>query len=219
MTAVALVILVSLGVWQLDRLQQKEAILADIDTGLASSPIPLPAVVGQPSDWSFRPVLLTGTLDHDREVFLYATNLAGQVGYHVLTPLMRPQGAPVLVDRGWVPLDRKAAETRVEGQLEGTVTVGGIARVPETPGPFIPEADWAGRVWFDMDLDSIGSAIGLELAPVIVQADASPNPGGFPVGGQTRIDIPNNHLDYALTWFGLAVVLAVIFVVYWRRRR
>jgi len=97
--------------------------------------------------------------------------------------------------------------------------MGGIARVPETPGPFIPEADLDGLVWFAVDIESIGSAIGLELAPVIVQADDSPNPGGFPVGGQTRIDIPNNHLDYALTWFGLAVVLAVIFVVYWRRRR
>lgn len=218
-TAVALVVLVSLGVWQLDRLGQKKAILADIEAGLAAEPRPLPPVIDKPDAWSFRPVIVTGILEHDREVFLYAPNLQGQVGYHVLTPLVRDQGSPVLVDRGWVPVDRKAAGTRSEGRIAGSVTLAGIARVPEMPGPFIPDPDRDERVWFAVDLESIASMMGLDLAPVIVQADDSPNPGGFPVGGQTRIDIPNNHLDYALTWFGLAVALTVIFVVYWRRRR
>lgn len=219
MTVPALIILVALGVWQLERLGEKEALLADIAAGMAAAPAPLPATVGDPKVWSYRPVIVTGTFENAHEIYLYAPNLDGKPGYHVLTPLVRNDAVPVLIDRGWVPLDRKDPESRAKGQILGAAAIAGIVRVPAGPGPFTPEPEADKRLWFAVDLGAMGAALGMPLAPVIVEADDAANPGGYPVGGQTRIDIPNNHLDYALTWFGLAAALAVIYVVYLRRRR
>lgn len=219
LTVPALVILLVLGFWQLDRREAKEALLADIDAGLAAAPRDLPADLTSPDDWAYRPVRVTGEFDHGAELYLYAPNLQGSVGYHVLTPLVRNDGPAVLVNRGWVPPALKDPAARPDGQISGEVTLTGIARAPVAAGPFTPEPDLAARLWFAVDPPAMAKAVDRPLAPVFVQADAHPIPGGYPQGGQTRIDIPNDHLEYALTWFGLAAVLAVIFVVYCRRRR
>ncbi len=221
MTIPALILLVGLGVWQLERKVEKEALLASIAAGFAASPVSLPDRIDDPKAWAYRPVTVTGTFDHAHELYLYASNLAGdhQPGYHVVTPLDRGGAPAVLVDRGWVPENLKDPKTRTEGQIEGKVTVHGISRVSSGAGPFTPDPEPAKRLWFSNNIPSMAAALGEAVSPILVQADATPNPGGYPVGGQTRINIPNNHLSYALTWFGLAIALAVIYVVYLRRRR
>ncbi|RMF11726.1 MAG: SURF1 family protein [Alphaproteobacteria bacterium] len=219
MTVPAVVILVSLGLWQLERKVEKEVLLATIEQGLAAPPVALPERIRNPGAWAYRPVTVSGEFDHSRELYLYAPNREGAAGYHVITPLARAGAGTVLVNRGWVPPEYKDPATRPEGQIRGPVVISGVARPSRAAGLFTPAPEPENRLWFSADLESMAEVVGGDVLPVLVDADATPNPGGFPVGGQTRIDIPNNHLDYALTWFGLAVALLVIYVVYLRRRR
>src|SRR5690606_1213868 len=113
----SLVILLSLGLWQIDRLQEKEALLARIEAGMNADPVPLPAEVEDPATWDYRRVELSGQFLHDQEFHLHRRSADGRGGYHVLTPLVRPEGDVVLVDRGWVPPPLKDAAARAERQV------------------------------------------------------------------------------------------------------
>ncbi|MCC7276540.1 MAG: SURF1 family protein, partial [Alphaproteobacteria bacterium] len=162
-------------------------------------------------------VAATGTFRHDRELYVAAVSRRGNDGYQIVTPLIRAAGPPVLVNRGWVPKDRKEPATRAAGQVEGTVTVEGIARTRQVRRGLVPENQVDRNLWFTMDLPVMAEAAGLpEVLPLYVEAGDAPNPGGYPLGGQTRISLPNDHLQYALTWFLLALALAVIYVSYHR---
>lgn len=218
-TLIAFAILMALGFWQLNRLHQKEALLAAIHAGLAGDTRPLPAAVADPAPWAYKRVTVTGTFDHGREMHWFAPSVRDEVGYHVLTPLIRTDGVAVLVDRGWVPEAMRDAATRPRGQLAGVVTVTGIARIPRKPAFFVPAPRPERREWFGIDLAAMSKTAGYPLAPLVVEADATPNPGGLPMGGQTRVQIPNDHLQYAVTWFGFAATLIVIYIVYVRRRQ
>lgn len=215
----SLAILLSLGFWQIDRLHQKEALLTRIEAAMTAAPAPLPAVVKDPAAWDYRRVELTGRFLHDQEFHLHRRSADGRGGYHVLTPLVRPSGDLVLVDRGWVPPPRKDPATRAEGQVAGIVTLSGVARLPAPSGLFTPPDERGDNLWYHVDLAAMAARLGEPLAPLVVEADATPNPGGLPLGGQTRLDIPNNHLQYVITWFGFALSLAVIYIVYVFRRR
>jgi surfeit locus 1 family protein len=131
-----------------------------------------------------------------------------------------PGGALVLVNRGFVPLDKKDASTRRDSEVEGETSVTGLIRFPQAHAWFIPPDDPARNIWFSRDPAVIAKAYGLErVAPVIVDADRAADKAALPRGGQTRIALPNDHLQYALTWFGLAVVLLCVFTTYAMRRR
>lgn len=215
----ALCVLMGLGTWQLQRLQEKEALLADVAAGLEAPPVPLPAEITDAAEWNYRPVVVEGVFDHARELHLHMLSRSGAPGYHILTPLIREGAAPVLVNRGWVPPKLKDPAARAPGP-EGLVRITGIARTPRFGGTFVPESDARANMWFEVDFAAMAEATGLPLLPVLVEDSAEPaGPDSYPVPGQTRFDIPNNHLDYALTWYGLGLVLVVIYVVYLRRRR
>jgi len=218
-TLAAAALLTSLGLWQLERLQWKRALLADIHAGLSAPAVALPDEITDPAPWNYRRVIVEGRFDHRSELYLNAIGSDGAPGYHVLTPLLRGEAMPVLIDRGWIPLNAKATGKRAAGQMAGPVTVHGIARVPPPVPWLVPAPDLDANLWFAVDLDAMRAAAGLPLAQVIVEADATPNPGGLPLGGQTRVNLPNNHLTYAITWLSLAVAVVVIYVVYARRRR
>lgn len=228
MTALALPILLGLGVWQLERLAWKEGLIASINAGLDKPPAPLE----QPPDaWKtlatheYLPVSVTGRFRHADERHLF-TSQGGETGWHIYTPLETEGGHVVLVNRGFVPDRLKDPATRPAGQVEGVVTVTGLLRKPVTHGWFEPEADGARNMWYWRDLDGFTASLAPGVAaervlPLFVDAAAEPaNPGGWPRGGATRLDIPNRHLEYALTWFGLAVTLVAIFAAFaWTRLR
>lgn len=218
-TLAAAALLTSLGLWQLERLHWKRALLANIHAGLSAPAVALADEISDPLPWNYRRVIVEGRFDHRSELYLNTIGSDGAPGYHVLTPLLRGEAMPVLIDRGWIPLNAKAAGKRAAGQVVGPVTVRGIARLPPPVPWLVPAPDLDANLWFAVDLDAMQAAAGLPLAPVIVEADATPNPGGLPLGGQTRVNLPNNHLTYAITWFSLAVAVVVIYVVYARRRR
>ncbi len=216
--APALLVLIGLGVWQLERLAWKRTLIATIEARLEAPAVALPAEVRDPEAWGYRRVVVRGRFLHDREIHLFAHDRRGQLGYFVVTPLRRADGGFVLVNRGWVPAARKDPATRPAGQVEGPVEIEGIVRLPWRQGWFVPDNDPAENVWFWGDLEGMAAAAGIAAPALLVDAGPAPNPGGLPVGGQTKVRFRNDHLGYALTWFGLAAGLAVVYVLYHLRR-
>lgn len=224
-SVVSLAILITLGTWQWQRLAWKTELIDRIESRLDAPPAPLPTDIEDPLAWDYRPVSVTGTFLHDRELHLgprtwQDSSGVNQTGVHVLTPLVRADGqGTVLVDRGFVPMDRRDPASRPEGQVAGTVTVEGIARAPGDPNWMQPDNRPDENFWFWLDMDAMAEAAGVDdLSPVVVQAGPAPNPGGLPLGGRTVVAIPNNHLSYVVTWYGLALTLiGVWFVASFRR--
>jgi surfeit locus 1 family protein len=218
----ALAVLVGLGVWQLKRLQWKEGLIAEIETRTKSPPITLAdavAIARQGRDPSYYRVRVEGRFHHAQELYLYAV-ADERVGWHVIAPLETVNGDMILVDRGFVPDELKDPSTRASGQVENVVAVTGIVRSPEVQGLFMPDNEPKANRWFWRDLAGMTRSAfrggTIEVAPFFLEAEKSDVPGGWPEGGQTRLEIPNNHLQYAITWFLLAACLLVIYGLYVR---
>lgn len=201
---------VALGVWQIQRRAWKHRLIAAVESRVHGPPVAAPG----PAAWvritadgdAYRRIAATGRFRHDRETLVRATTDLGS-GYWVMTPLATAQGFTLIVNRGFVPPEKRDAATRAAGQVPGAVTVTGLLRVSEPGGGFLRANDPAGNRWYGRDIAAIAAARGLaDTAPYFVDADAAPNPGGWPRGGLTVIRFPDNHLPYALTWFGMALL-------------
>lgn len=214
----AFLVLIGLGTWQVERLAWKTALLRTIAERMSADPVPLKGPPFAVED--YERVWVEGRFLHDRELHMLARSAAGELGYQILTPLAVTGGGTVLVNRGFVPTDHRNPETRLAGQVPDVVLVTGIVRIPHKPGLawLLPDNRPAENIWLWADLPAMAATAGIStLAPFVIEADATPNPGGLPIGGQTHLDIPNDHLQYAITWYALALILAVMFVVYHRR--
>lgn len=227
-STLGIAVLLGLGFWQLERRVWKEELIARIEARTNAPAVAIPSE----GDWKnvsaerdeYRRVTARGAFRHDREVQVYTVvseqkgRLAGP-GYWVMTPLELNSGAAVIVNRGFVPLDRRLPDTRSAGQVAGQTTVTGLLRMPEQATRFSPENDPARNAWYRRDPGEIARALKLErVAPFTIDADATPNPGGLPESGRTRINFRNDHLQYAVTWFGLALALAGVFAAFaWQR--
>jgi surfeit locus 1 family protein len=220
-TLAVFAVLIGLGVWQLQRLHWKEGLIAEIETRSKGEPISLGqaiALAREGRDPSYYRVKVEGRFDHANELYLYAVS-EGRAGWHVIAPLKTKDGEIVLIDRGFVPDALKEPATRPGGELGGTVTLIGIVRLPETQASFTPDNEIGANRWFWRDLPAMAQTIGAgDVAPFYLEAERSDVPGGWPEGGQTRLELPNNHLQYALTWFLLAAALLVVYGVYVRSR-
>jgi len=213
--AVLFAILIALGVWQLDRLQWKLGLIAEVQRNLAASPLSLDEALGLGPKAQYRRVALDGRFDNTKEAYVFGTDNAGAPVYHVIAPFRMRDGRALLVDRGIVPKEKLDPATRSAGQIEGETHVIGVWRVPDPLGWFTPAPDTAHHIWYAHDLTAIAKADGITLAaPVVVEADATPNHGGWPMGGQTRVTFRNEHLQYAITWFGLAAVLFGVYIAF-----
>ncbi len=176
----------------------------------------LPQSIPAPASWpevnaaadEYRHVTVTGRFLHDRETLVQAVTDDGR-GFWVLTPLRTTDGNIVLVNRGFVPPERREPATRREADTTGAVTITGLLRTTEPKGAFLRTNDPSANRWYSRDVAAIADARGLApVAPFFIDADATLNPGGYPIGGLTVITFANNHLIYALTWFALAFMLA-----------
>jgi surfeit locus 1 family protein len=209
------VLLIGLGMWQLQRLHWKLGLIAEMTHNMAAAPISLDAALALGADAQYRPVTLTGQFENSREVYVFTTGPQGVPVYHVLTPLALTDGRVMMVDRGFVPTTLRNPSSRPGSEPQGHVVITAIWRMPDVPGPFTPRPDMKHRVWFARDIAGIARAENLKLAaPAILEATAATNKQPWPKGGQTRVDLPNDHLQYALTWFMLAAVLVVIYFVF-----
>jgi surfeit locus 1 family protein len=210
MTLVMLAVLIGLGVWQVERLAWKTALLDAIDHAEAAPAAPLP-----PHPAAFEKVRVQGRFRADLRA-LYGADVRDtaegpQMGAGLLVPLERQDGPPILVDRGWVPLSRRQAIAIPQGE----VSVEGYIRPEVEPGLFSAADDPVRRHFYTLDPASIGAALGVpRLAPFTLIAMGPSPPELYPIPARHLPRPPNNHLSYAITWFGLAAGLLVVFVVW-----
>ena len=219
--ALGVLLLAGLGTWQLERLQWKEGLIAAREAGLHAPTADLPETLDEARAREFHPVRADGEFLNEHELYLHAASKRGELGYHIVTPLLLADGSVLLVDRGFVPSDHKTAATRLSGEPTGVVKMSGLLRLaPEgKPGWFTPDNDAAGNSWYYVDIPAMAQATGLaRVLPYYVDAAPNANPAILPQGGQTITDLPNDHLQYALTWYALAVALVVIYIRFARRR-
>ena len=220
-----LMVSLALGMWQMERLAWKRDILGRLATNQAAAPIPLDELLrGDPLTREYGRVTVAGTFVHDKEFHLAARSRKNNVGLQVVTPLRTDDGRIVLFDRGWIPSEKKDPAKRAEGQVAGRVELTGIVRRNQERRQFAPENAPDKNVWFFVDVPLMRKLAGAPPDPKLdaffLEADAAPNPGGVPMGGQTRLDIPNDHLQYAITWFLLALALAGVYLAYhWENGR
>ena len=217
--AAGVVVLLGLGTWQLERRAWKADLIAARQAGFDAPAVPLPAALPDPAALEFHRVWVEGRFDHAHEMHLTSRFYRDKAGYQIVTPLLLADGSAVLVNRGFVPLANKDPATRAAGQVAGAVRVEGVVRLSAAPGAFTPANEPGPNLWFYPDVAQMAAAAGLtRVRPVFVEAGAEPNPGGLPIGGQTVLDLPNDHLQYAITWYSLALALAVIYGLFCRRQ-
>ncbi|MFO1081208.1 MAG: SURF1 family protein [Reyranellaceae bacterium] len=220
-----LVVALGLGLWQMERLAWKRDILDRIATNQAAPPLTLDELLrGDPLRHEYGRVTVKGAFLYDREYYLAARSLRNKVGLQVVVPLRTEDGRIVMFDRGWLPQERKDPASRAEGQVAGPVTLTGIVRRNQERRQFAPENEPGRNVWFHVDVPLMRQLSGgkpdAKLDSFFLEADAAANPGGLPIGGQTRLDIPNDHLQYALTWFLIALALVGVYLSYhWEQGR
>lgn len=212
LAVIAIAGLTALGIWQLERRVWKLDLIARVDHRIASPPVAAPG----PTQWptidathdEYLRVSLSGHFLNRQETAVQAVTTLG-AGYWVLTPFVADAGFTVLVNRGFVPPEQRSATDRTAGLIEGETTVTGLLRLTEPKGGFLRANDPAADIWHSRDVAAIALTRGLSnTAPYFIDADATPNAGGWPVGGLTVISFYNHHLQYAFTWFGLALMVA-----------
>ncbi|MEO0543788.1 MAG: SURF1 family protein [Pseudomonadota bacterium] len=218
----ALGVLLALGTWQVQRLAWKEGLLANIDARLSAAPTPIAELLVDldegrisQSELDYLPVSASGRFRHEGEQHFFATH-RGATGYYIYTPLelTEPSGLFLLINRGFVPFDLKEAETRPQTLSAGEVTITGLARqrLEEKPSWAVPENDPVGNIYYWKDIEQMAVQANLsgQIVPFFVDEGSPRAPGTmgeWPVSGVTLINLPNNHLQYAITWYGLALTL------------
>jgi surfeit locus 1 family protein len=222
-------VLIALGTWQLERKAWKDALIAELDRKLAAPPADLPARERWPQ--------LNATVDEFRRVAFAAEFIPGEEalvhsagsslrpdaigpGYWVFSPARLSGGSIVVVNRGFVPEGKQDQKTRQQGNPSGVVSIIGAIRWPEPRGRFAPNDDPAHNLWFVRDPAAMAAAKNWgAVAPFYIDQEAPPVPGGLPRVGPLKVNLPNNHLQYAVTWYGLALAIFIAALFFWRARR
>ena len=217
-TAVGLAILIALGSWQIQRKGEKEALIALLEARMEAPATPLPRNLDPLSDVVFLRVRTEGFFLHDKEVRLANRLFEKQMGFHVITPLRLMDGRTLLVDRGWVPVDTQRSAPGVSDWPEGNLTIEGILRQGGFGGPSFlqPENSPAEGLYLWPDLETMVAAGRLErpITTLYLVQVGDASSGTYPIARGLAVDLPNDHLQYALTWFALAAALLVIYVLY-----
>ncbi len=214
--AISFVILCGLGTWQVQRLDWKEGLIAEIDAGRAAAPEALPETLADAPGWRFRNVTATGRFLHHAESHRTGKAENGKIGYRIFTPLQRDNGETIMVERGWVPEGLKEPGTRPESLIEGEITVSGMLRLPDPRNYFTPPDNVVENRWFAVDPRAMGAAAGVTVPGWYVVDEASSL--DWPRAGPSELNLRNNHLGYAVTWYSLAFALLVIWLIMGFRR-
>lgn len=221
-TVPALMTLLFLGTWQVERLGWKQALIDKLQVRSAQTPGAIPTGPLNEEDHEFLPIKVKGVYDNAHEFLLVNRSLNGEAGINVVTPLKLDDGTTVLVNRGWVPFEMRDKDLRMDGRLEGEQTVTGLLRFVKPRSTIeswvVPDNEPKNNAWFNIDPQAMAKQAGLESFPdyYILSSDRSER-GNMPRGRQWTVDVRNDHLQYAITWYSLALGLLVIYIVYHRK--
>ncbi|KAM9207326.1 surfeit locus protein 1 [Dugong dugon] len=221
-----------LGTWQVQRRKWKLKLIAELESRVMAEPIPLPADPLELNTLEYRPVRVRGRFDHSKELYVMPRTMvdpareaqeAGRIsssaesGAYVITPLHCSElGTTILVNRGFVPRRKVNPETRQKGQIEEEVDLVGMVRLTETRKPFVPENNPEKNQWHYRDLEAMARATGAD--PIFIDADFQSTVPGGPIGGQTRVTLRNEHLQYIITWYGLCAATSYLWLKKFTRR-
>lgn len=203
--------LIWLGVWQFQRLAWKEAIIADINTRIAAAPVDLPASVNRDLD-AYLPVTVSGAFEQG-EVHVLVSQKDVGAGYRIITPFVLEDGRRIMVDRGFAVASAKDA-----ARSDGPATITGNLQWPQETDSFTPEADLKGNIWFARDVPAMAQTLGTQPVLLVTRSSTPPAAGISPLPVDTA-RIPNDHLQYAITWFSLAAIWLGMSLFFLRRRR
>jgi surfeit locus 1 family protein len=227
--ALVFIVLIGLGTWQIQRKAWKETLIAALTERTNAAPIALPAAKDwpnlDPAPDEYSRVKFTAQLDNAAEALVFGSSSAfrpdvGGSGYWIFTPARLADGSTVIVNRGFVPEDKKDPVSRAAGQIAGPVEIVGSLRWPDARHWFTPADDAAHNLFFLRDPAAIAAAKNLSaVAPFYVEQESPVPPGGLPQPGKLVVALPDNHLQYAVTWYGLAVALVGVFIVWARTSR
>ncbi|XP_047380670.1 surfeit locus protein 1 isoform X1 [Sciurus carolinensis] len=221
-----------LGTWQVQRRKWKLKLIAELESRVTAEPVPLPADPMELKNMEYRPVKVRGHFDHSRELYMMPRTMvdpareareAGRIssstesGAYVVTPFhCTDLGVTILVNRGFVPKKKVNPETRQKGQVEGEVDLVGMVRLTETRKPFVPENNPERNHWHYRDLEAMARITGAD--PVFIDADFQSTVPGGPIGGQTRVTLRNEHMQYIVTWYGLCAATSYLWFKKFLRR-
>jgi surfeit locus 1 family protein len=217
----AIAVLIGLGTWQTQRLDWKAELIESIETRQNAPAIALPTglTAAEVEAREFTNIQVTGRFRHADEMIVLARSREGRAGSRVVTPLETDDGRVVLIDRGWVPVGAEDPAMRAEGQVAGMVALDGLLRAPGRTNLFTPDNQPDENVWYWIDPEAMATRAGITAQPFYIEAGPAANSGGLPVGGRPVLAIANNHLQYAITWYGLAAGLLAVYVVFRRAER
>ena len=212
----ALLVLLWLGTWQVQRLEWKNQLIEDFESRANAAPVDLPSGDVGP-EMEFRRLALTGSYDHDREVFMTGRTYEGNAGFHIVTPFTLTDGRTVLINRGWVSESYREQDKREFTLVEGEVTVVAILRFPGKRGYFVPENEPENGFWFTLVPEQIVSHLGLQgKAETAIYAAAlrTSDTIELPIAARTETNLRNSHLGYAITWYGIACALIGVYLAF-----
>ncbi|XP_029467011.1 surfeit locus protein 1 isoform X2 [Rhinatrema bivittatum] len=213
-----------LGTWQVQRRKWKLKLIADLEARVTADPVPLTSDPMELAALEYRPVTIRGYFDHSKELYIVPRTLvdpereardAGRLtssiesGANIITPFYCTDlGITILVNRGFVPRKKMNPDRRKKGQSTDELDLTGIVRLSETRKPFVPENDIARNRWHYRDLEVMARVTGAE--PIFVDADLKSTIPGGPIGGQTRVTLRNEHMQYIITWYGLCAATSYL---------
>jgi surfeit locus 1 family protein len=221
---IGVIILCRLGLWQLERHNERAALNARIDAGLSRAPIALDPARTDLESLDFQPVEVRGVYDFTQEIVLRGRSYNGASGVHVVTPLkINGSGQAVLVDRGWIPLADADPEQRSAYVEPGEITVRGIVQRTQEAGngpqdpPLSAERPRLDR-WFRVEIPRLQEQINYRLLPIYIIQQPGPNDPELPARAVVSNLGPGSHLGYALQWFSFAIILLVGYIVVIRQQ-
>ena len=215
-TIPALIILIMLGTWQVQRLTWKTALIEQYTARSQSTPISLTELATPLTSAEFQRVRLSGEFAHDQEIFLTGRTYEGNAGFHVVTPFTDQSGRQILVNRGWVSEAYRDPAMRAFSVTDDIWTFDGIVRLPQRKGYFVPENEPDNGFWFTLKPDEIAAHLGGENIETAYYIDAVRGDEviTLPIAAELKIEVSNAHLNYAMTWYGLALALLGVYFAY-----
>ena len=211
-SSMALLILVSLGTWQLERLRWKTDILSSMKESLSLPPLKITSqVIDNIDQYSFRRIQLTGNYLYKDNITIYSKVFNKKVGKHLIVPLETKYGI-ILVNRGFIPSD-----FNIENNIKsGEISINGIVKFQQKINYFTPNNNVIKNEWYYININEVSNFLSLPLLNFYIVEENNIEEK-YPVGSQYNINIPNDHLQYAITWFSLALALCIFMNIFWRK--